>query len=298
MLTAMPIAAPPQQRSPDAPPCTTPISPTAPMKICLPRFATPAVPILLVFSLAGALSGCSLLAPSGPPASPPLAWHSSWPPAVPAVPAVPNEAMVPAGFYRVNSGDTLTGIAKAFGRDAAAIAQWNHLSADGALDAGQLLRVAPPPGVASTPAGLNARTPASPEPRAKAVQSVAPVGKARLAWPVNGPVEAPFVAGKTRGIAIAAAAGEQVRAAASGRVVYAGGGIAAYGLLIIIKHDSHLLTAYANNRALLVKDGALVKKGQAIAELSSDSHGDASLHFEVRDGGKPVDPLLYLPKRP
>lgn len=89
-----------------------------------------------------------------------------------------------------------------------------------------------------------------------------------------------------------------MRAAASGRVVYAGGGIAAYGLLIIIKHDSHLLTAYANNRALLVKDGALVKKGQAIAELSSDSHGDASLHFEVRDGGKPVDPLLYLPKRP
>lgn len=268
------------------------------MKICLPRFATPAVPILLVFSLAGALSGCSLLAPSGAPASPPLAWPSNWAPAVPAVPAVPNEAMVPAGFYRVNSGDTLTGIARAFGRDAVAIAQWNHLSADGALDAGQLLRVAPPPGVASAPAGLNARTPASPEPRANAVQSVAPIGKARLAWPVNGPVEAPFVAGKTRGIAIAAAAGAQVRAAASGRVVYAGGGIAAYGLLIIIKHDSHLLTAYANNRALLVKDGALVKKGQAIAELSSDSHGDASLHFEVRDGGKPVDPLLYLPKRP
>lgn len=260
------------------------------MKICLPRFATPAVPILLVFSLAGALSGCSLLAPSGPPASPPLAWPSSWAPAVPAVPALANEAMVPAGFYRVNSGDTLTGIARAFGRDAAAIAQWNHLSADGALDAGQLLRVAPPPAVANAPA--------SPEPRANAAQSVAPIGKARLAWPVNGAVEAPFVAGKTRGIAIAAAAGAQVRAAASGRVVYAGGGIAAYGLLIIIKHDSHLLTAYANNRALLVKDGALVKKGQAIAELSSDSQGDASLHFEVRDGGKPVDPLLYLPKRP
>ncbi|MBT2793641.1 peptidoglycan DD-metalloendopeptidase family protein [Paraburkholderia strydomiana] len=265
------------------------------MKICLPRFAIPAVPILLALSVAGAVGGCSLLAPSGPPVSPPLAWPSSW---APAVPAVRNEAMVPAGFYRVNSGDTLTGIARAFGRDAAAIAQWNRLSADGALDAGQLLRVAPPPGVASAPAGLNMRTAASPEPRANAVQSVAPIGKARLAWPVNGPVEAPFVAGKTRGIAITAAAGAQVRAAASGRVVYAGGGIAAYGLLIIIKHDSHLLTAYANNRALLVKDGALVKKGQAIAELSSDSHGDASLHFEVRDGGKPVDPLLYLPKRP
>ncbi|WP_027801732.1 peptidoglycan DD-metalloendopeptidase family protein [Paraburkholderia dilworthii] len=261
------------------------------MKICLPRCAKPAVTILLALWLAAALSGCSLLAPSGSPTNPPPAWPAG------NVPAIANEAMVPAGFYWVNAGDTLAGIAREFGRDAAAIAQWNHMSTDGALRAGQLLRVAPQPGAASAPAGSSGRAAATTDPRANPVQGAAAITKARLVWPVNGALAAPFVAGKTRGIAIAPLAGEQVKAAASGRVVYAGGGIAAYGLLIIIKHDAHLLTAYGNNRALLVKEGALVKKGQAVAELSADAHGDAFLHFEVRDGGKPVDPLIYLPKR-
>jgi lipoprotein NlpD len=121
--------------------------------------------------------------------------------------------------------------------------------------------------------------------------------KARLAWPVDGALRAPFVAGKSKGIVIAARDGEKVKAAANGTVVYAGGGIKAYGKLIIIKHDAHLLTAYGHNRALLVKEGTLVRKGQAIAEASADAAQEAYVHFELRDDGKPVDPLNYLPKR-
>nr|WP_244201268.1 peptidoglycan DD-metalloendopeptidase family protein [Paraburkholderia rhynchosiae] len=211
--------------------------------------------------------------------------------------ATPSEPAVPAGFYRVNPHDTLTAIARGFGRDASAIAQWNHLPADGALRAGQMLRVAPPVTVASGPAISTAGAATGGDKRADAALGSSGIAKARLAWPVDGALRGPFVAGKTKGITIAARAGEQVKAAASGRVVYAGSGITAYGRLIIIKHDSHLLTAYGNNRALLVKEGAAVKKGQAIAEASADAAGDAYARFEVRDDGKPVDPLTYLPKR-
>ncbi|HYS62291.1 MAG TPA: peptidoglycan DD-metalloendopeptidase family protein, partial [Paraburkholderia sp.] len=208
---------------------------------------------------------------------------------------------VTAGFYRVNPGDTLNGVARAFGREPSALAQWNHLPPDGGLLVGQVLRVAPPVAArgqgsdipADMQGGVSADThgsvPESPRPPA--------VRTARLAWPAGGPLNAPFVAGRTKGIVIGGDAGEQVKAASAGRVVYAGGHIATYGQLIIIKHDAHLLTAYGSNRALLVKEGAVVKRGEVIAEMGADPGGRASLRFEVREDGKPVDPLKYLPNR-
>ncbi|ALE59333.1 peptidoglycan DD-metalloendopeptidase family protein [Paraburkholderia sp. RL17-368-BIF-A] len=269
------------------------------MKICLPRCAAPRVLKLLAWSLAGALSGCSLLSPSTPLLEAPVSSSydpiSAW--TAGNASAALNPPTVPAGFYRVNPGDTLTAIAHDFGRDASAIAQWNRLSADGSLRAGQILRVAPPAATQNVAAATDQRAATAADKHTDAALTTAADAKARLAWPVSGAVTEPFVAGKTKGVTIATRAGEQVRAAASGRVVYAGGGIAGYGQLIIVKHDSHLLTAYGNNRALLVKEGAPVKKGQAIAEVSADAAGDASVHFEVRKDGKPVDPLAYLPKR-
>jgi lipoprotein NlpD len=207
-------------------------------------------------------------------------------------------APVPAGFYRVNPGDTQFGVAKAFGREVAALAQWNRLSPADGLRVGQVLRVAPPLGVAAAPA---TGAPSNSLAQARALFADNPSEpastKARLAWPVSGAVIAPFVPGKTKGIVVGGRIGEPVRAASGGRVVYAGGRIAAYGNLIIIKHDAHLLTAYGNNRALLVKEGADVKAGEVIAEMGADGKGQASLRFEVRADGKPGDPLKYLPKR-
>lgn len=116
-------------------------------------------------------------------------------------------------------------------------------------------------------------------------------------WPSEGKVVATFDEGKNKGIDIAGKAGQQVMAAGSGKVMYAGSGIRGYGNLVIVKHSNSLLSAYAHNRTIIVKEGQSVHKGQMIAEMG-DSDADAvKLHFEIRKQGKPVDPSKFLPNR-
>ena len=88
-----------------------------------------------------------------------------------------------------------------------------------------------------------------------------------------------------------------MRAAAPGRVVYAGSGLVGYGRLIIIKHDAQFLSAYGYNDKLFVQEGSQVHAGQVIAEMGSSGTHRVQLHFEIRRDGKPVDPLQYLPRR-
>jgi lipoprotein NlpD len=116
-----------------------------------------------------------------------------------------------------------------------------------------------------------------------------------FAWPARGPVINGFDDSKNKGINIGGVAGEPVKAAADGRVVYAGNGLRGYGNLIIIKHNATYLTAYAHNRALMVKEGDPVTKGEKIAEMGNSDSDRVMLHFEVRQLGKPVDPMKYLP---
>ena len=80
-------------------------------------------------------------------------------------------------------------------------------------------------------------------------------------------------------------------------MVYTGTGLVGYGRLVIIKHDDRLLTAYAHNDRLLVKEGQTVRAGQKIAEMGSTGADRVMLHFEVRRDGKPSNPLKYLPRR-
>ena len=115
-------------------------------------------------------------------------------------------------------------------------------------------------------------------------------------WPLRGPVLKPFIAGNSKGIVIGGRVGDPVKAAAAGRVVYAGTGIEAYGPLIIIKHSDTLITAYGQNSTLLVKEGDAVTQGQVIGAVGADSRGVGSIQFEVRQDGHPVDPLTWLPK--
>jgi lipoprotein NlpD len=86
-------------------------------------------------------------------------------------------------------------------------------------------------------------------------------------------------------------------AAGDGRVVYSGSGLRGYGNLVIVKHDGDFLTAYAHNKSILVKEGQTVKRGQQIAELGKTDSDIPKLHFEVRQAGKPVDPLKFLAQR-
>lgn len=116
-----------------------------------------------------------------------------------------------------------------------------------------------------------------------------------LIWPAQGNVVEGFQAGETRGIEIGGKPGDPIRAAADGKVMYAGMGLNEYGSLIIVQHNKDFLTAYAHNRKLLVKTGDIVRRGQQIAEMGSENNSRVSVLFELRRDGKPIDPMPFLP---
>jgi lipoprotein NlpD len=115
-------------------------------------------------------------------------------------------------------------------------------------------------------------------------------------WPADGKIIANFDDSR-KGIDIAGQLGQQVLAAGSGKVMYAGSGIRGYGNLVIVKHTNNLLSAYAHNKTILVKEGQTVSKGQKIAEMGNSDTDSVKLHFEIRQQGKPVDPSKFLPNR-
>jgi lipoprotein NlpD len=116
-------------------------------------------------------------------------------------------------------------------------------------------------------------------------------------WPASGSLIAGFDEARNKGLDIGGKSGDAVVAAADGRVVYAGAGLRGYGNLVILKHSNTFLTAYAHNRALLVKEDQTVRRGQKIAEMGNTDSDRVKLHFEIRRQGKPVDPARYLPAR-
>ncbi len=238
--------------------------------------------------------------------------------AQPAVPLGPP----PPGYYRVKPGDTLYRIALENGQNYRDIATWNNLVNPNQIEVDQLLRVAPggtnvatmTPGVVTAPIGgtspAASTTPGiatvppvygagavatSGVPASGVTSDAAAAGVPAFSWPVRGPILGTFDESKNKGVNIGGAAGDPVKASADGRVVYAGNGLRGYGNLIIIKHDATYLTAYAHNRALMVKEGDAVTRGQKIAEMGNSDSDRVMLHFEVRRQGKPVDPMKYLP---
>lgn len=235
------------------------------------------------------------------------------PDAAASAPAVDAAAPAAPGTYVIKPGDTLIRIGLETGQNWRDIARWNGLDNPNVLEVGQALRVVPPepePGMAVSqpvatatrpdtrplpPAGAAASTPVA-APPAPAPAPVADGGMNWL-WPASGPVLAGFDEARSKGLAIGGKAGDPVVAAADGRVVYAGSGLRGYGNLVIVKHDTTFLTAYAHNQALLVKEDQVVRRGQKIAEMGSSDAPRVQLHFEIRRQGKPVDPAKLLPAR-
>ncbi len=121
--------------------------------------------------------------------------------------------------------------------------------------------------------------------------------KVKWKWPTRGRIVYRFShkSGK-KGLGISGKNGQRIVAAAAGRVVYSGSGLRGYGRLIIIKHNDTYLSAYANNKKILVKEQEKVKLGQHIADMGSNGAKKAILHFEIRKNGKPVNPVRYLPR--
>ena len=149
---------------------------------------------------------------------------------------------------------------------------------------------------AATPA---AAPPAAEAPEAPTSKAAVNGGKGRFGWPVQGKVIGKFGGGKdglkNDGINIAAPIGAPVNAAADGVVAYAGNQLRGFGNMILIRHADGYVTAYAHNQSLLVEKGAKVKRGQTIARVGSTGSVDSpQLHFEIRKGTEPLDPLTLL----
>ena len=169
--------------------------------------------------------------------------------------------------------------------------------------------VASVPTAAPAPATASTTVPVAGEPvrAAPPPASTAPVvstggsrssGGVTWHWPVTGALLKRFQSSDAiPGIEIAGKAGDPVRAAADGVVVYSGNGLVGYGELVIIKHNDSFLSAYGHNRKRLVTEGQHVKAGQQIAEMGSTGASRDELEFQIRKDGNPVDPLDYLPSR-
>ncbi|MEW9580941.1 peptidoglycan DD-metalloendopeptidase family protein [Paraburkholderia sp. DGU8] len=219
-----------------------------------------------------------------------------------AVLAACGSAPVAPGFYRVERGDTLSKIARSNRQPVQNIVRWNNLSNPDSIEVGQVLRVVPPAGAASSSGALrssgNGSAAAAPHAApADSAATAAPAATISLVWPADGTVFRRFDGGNSKGIDISAAAGTPIVAAAPGTVVYAGNGLRGYGNLLILKHNGEYLTAYAHNRVLLVKEGESVKSGEKIAEMGDTDTDRVMLHFELRYQGRSIDPSRALPPR-
>ena len=196
----------------------------------------------------------------------------------------PGEAgEAPRGFYHlVQRGQTLYSLARLYGVPLQELMRVNGLHDPRSLAAGKpiLIPGAPP----RTGRGAPKAPPAAP--------AVA------LAWPIRGAITGPFGRRSPHhqhvGVDIDGETGDPIHAAASGEVVYAGVE-GAYGRLVVIDHGDGLMTLYAHASRLEVREGQHVRAGQEIALVgeSGNAHG-SHLHFEVRQNGRPINPLPYL----
>lgn len=213
-----------------------------------------------------------------------------------------------ADWYTVEAGDTLFSIAWRFRMQLSDLAAWNQLGDGSLIFVGQRIRLRPPPGfpAASPAAAAGSRAgAAAPAPggggtaSAPSASSASSAGAVRWQWPAQGRVDARGARSRPGdyGVRILGQRGQEVAAAAGGKVMYAGDGLRAYGLLVIVRHTPQWLSAYGHNERILVREGDEVRAGQPIAAMGIGPGNAAMLHFEIRRGGKPVEPMNLLPKR-
>jgi lipoprotein NlpD len=229
---------------------------------------------------------------------------------------------VTRGFHQVVVGDTLYSIAWRYGLDYRDVAFWNGITAGYVIHPGDRLRLLPPDSSSSSPDNAKVATvpdtppiqtapPSLPPPRPTGpsstvtspdnsqvnAESVLMKNDIEWQWPAFGEIVRSNTPIAQKGLDVSGSEGQEIYAAADGIVVYSGSGLLGYGKLIIIKHNDKLLSAYAHNQAMQVKEGDSVNAGQKIATMGRDNKGQPLLHFEIRVDGSPVDPLQYLPAR-
>jgi len=236
----------------------------------------------------------------------------------------------PPSVHVVNPGETLASIAHHNHISVAELAKANNLDAGAKLKLGSRLTVpsktaaaapaaplgavATAPAVAAVPVANSKVAAAAPQQSARYAQAnpqpeeatEAPVKSSEATgalptfrWPVRGKVIAGYGAktnGKSNdGINLAVPEGTPVKAAEDGVVAYSGNELKGYGNLILVRHANGYVTAYAHASELLVKRGDTIKRGQVIAKSGQSGEvASPQLHFEIRKGSQPVDPLQFL----
>lgn len=218
--------------------------------------------------------------------------------------------------HRVVRGETAYSVARLYGVNVRALADWNGLGPDLSVREGQTLLIpvagagavvaattapgkgsptpAPPsaatplPAETTSPAAAPVKTPPAPD---LGAQKTAASAGGRLAMPLQGKIIRGYQKKKNEGIDIAARAGASIAAAADGTVAAITRDTEQVPILVL-RHDANLLTVYANIDAIKVAKGDRVKRGQAIATVRASD--PAFVHFEVREGFDSVDPVPYL----
>jgi len=257
-------------------------------------------------------------------AAPALAAPANKPVAVAAAPAV----------HVVNPGDTLLSVARHNHVSLSELAKANSLESNAKLRLGMKLTVPGAKTAAAAPAAQPAPVAVAAQPvaavaapatrmaaaggppqSARLAQATATVEDAAVAtpakaveatgalptfrWPVRGKVITSYGAktnGKSNdGINLAVPEGTPVKAAEDGVVAYSGNELKGYGNLVLVRHSNGYVTAYAHASELMVKRGDTIKRGQIIAKSGQSGEvGSPQLHFEIRKGSSPVDPLQFL----
>ena len=220
-----------------------------------------------------------------------------------------------SGVHVVTAGETLTRIAHQYGKSVADIAKANNILPYAKVSIGDRIII---PGARISSAAPEAEPAAN-----KAVASAAPAQSASLVtpaaetpsidttakataeatpgfrWPVRGRIIAGFGpkpnGQQNDGIDVSVPENTPIKAAEDGVVAYAGNELKGYGNLVLVRHPNGYVTAYAHAKELLVKRGDQIKRGEVIAKSGQSGNADApQLHFEVRKGSAPVDPMLFL----
>jgi murein DD-endopeptidase MepM/ murein hydrolase activator NlpD len=229
-----------------------------------------------------------------------------------------------SGVHVVAPGETLTKIAHQYGKSVAEIAKANNIVPPySKVGIGDRLVI---PGGArmsnAKPETEQAAAPAKPT-GTKAVAGNAPAQSASMVtptaetpstdttarasaeatpgfrWPVRGRIIAGFGpkpnGQQNDGIDVAVPENTPIKAAEDGVVAYAGNELKGYGNLVLVRHPNGYVTAYAHAKELMVKRGDQIKRGDVIAKSGQSGNVDApQLHFEVRKGSAPVDPMQFL----
>ncbi len=283
--------------------------------------------VTLTLAASCALAACVMNSPMppAPVSSSPSTDHKSSPP----VPVT-----LGANQYLVQKGDTLYSIGKKLGISYLKLAEINQLTVPYPIHVGQVLNLsgktgntnATRPSTESTNASAEdaevvtapisqpeiaisgdatsqATESAVAKPATDAAKTNAPLDIENIAdtaiqwqWPLNGKISTGFDPQTNKGLNITGAPGQPVAAAGAGKVIYSGMDVRGYGKLIIVKHNSNLLSVYAHQGSSLVKEGTFVSQGDKLANLPTSGTAQATtLHFEIRQKGKPVDPASYLP---